>query len=143
MQLAYIADLARSSLNGGKVSGVILTVPLFYTQHERDTVKIARMRIRALVQDGSAVAINYTISRTFTDKPEHHIIYDAGASSIRASIVSFLSIDAKSKNAGTSIRVAGLKFERQVGGNELNRRLREILIRDFGKKHRTEVRNDK
>ena len=34
-------------------------------------------------------------------------------------------------------------FERQVGANELNRRLREILIRDFEKKHRTEDRSDK
>ena len=147
MQLAYIRDLAESSLNGEKVSDVVLTVPPFYTQHERDAVidavEIAGMRTLALVHDGSAVAINYAMTRTFTDKPEHHIIYDAGASSIRASIVSFLSIDAKSKNAGTSIRVAGLKFERQVGGNELNRRLREILIKYFGKKHRTEVRNDK
>ena len=76
------------------------------------------------------------MTRTFTDKPEHHITYDAGASSIHASIVSFSSVDVKSQ-------VAGLGFEWQVGGNELDRRLREILIRDFGKKHWTEVRNDK
>ena len=147
MQLAYIRDLAESSLNGEKVSDVVLTVPPFYTQHERDAVidavEIAGMRTLALVHDGSAVAINYAMTRTFTDKPEHHIIYDAGASSVRASIVSFSSVDAKSKNAGTSIQVAGLGFERQVGGNELDRRLREILIRDFEKKHRTEVRSDK
>ena len=108
-----------------------------------DAVEIAGMRTLALVHDGSAVAINYAMTRTFTDKPEHHIVYDAGASSIRASIVSFSSVDAKSKNAGTSIQVGGLGFERQVGGNELDRRLREILIRDFEKKHRTEVRSDK
>ena len=66
------------------------------------------MRTLALVHDGSAVSINYAMTRTFTDKPEHHIIYDAGAFSIRASIVSFSSVDAKSKNVGTSIQVLDL-----------------------------------
>ena len=82
------------------------------------------------------------MTRTFIDELEHHIIYDAGASSIRASTISFSSVDAKSKNTGILIQVAGLGFERRVGGNELDRRLREILIRDFEKKHRTEVRSD-
>lgn len=147
MQLAYVRDLAEATLNGEKVTDVVLTIPPFYTQHERDAVidavEIAGMRTLALVHDGSGVAINYAMTRTFSDKPEHHIIYDAGASSIRATIVSFSSVDAKSKNAGTQIQVAGVGFERHVGGNELDRWLREILVRDFEKKHRTEIRSDK
>ena len=85
--------MAESSLNGEKVSDSVLTVLPCYTQHERDAiinVEIAGMR---------------TLARTFTDKPEHYLIYDAGASSIRGSIVSFSSVGAKSKNVGTSIQV--------------------------------------
>lgn len=147
MQLAYVRDLAEATLNGEKVTDVVLTIPPFYTQHERDAVidavEIAGMRTLAPVHDGSGVAINYAMTRTFSDKPEHHIIYDAGASSIRTTIVSFSSVDAKSKNAGTQIQVAGVGFERHVGGNELDRRLREILVRDFEKKYRTEIWSDK
>ncbi|CAL1698248.1 unnamed protein product [Somion occarium] len=147
MQLGYVRDLAESAVNGEKVTDVILTVPPYFTQHERDAVidavEIAGMRTLALVHDGSSVAINYAMTRTFSDVPEHHIIYDAGASAIRATIASFSSVDSKSKNAGTSINIAGVGFERQVGGNELDRRLREILIKDFARKHKQDVRSDK
>lgn len=145
MQIAYVRDLAESSI-GEKVSDVILTVPPFYTQHERDAVidavEIVGMKTLALINDGSAIAVNYAMTRTFTDEPEHHIIYDAGASSIRATIASFSSVD-KKKNSGTQIQIAGVGFDRSTGGTELDRRLREILIREFEKKHKKDIRSDK
>lgn len=149
MQIAYVRDLAETSLGGEKVTDVVLTVPPFYTQHERDAVidavEIAGMKTLALINDGAAVAVNYAMTRTFppSDKPEHHIIYDAGASAIRATIASFSSIDSKSKNAGTQIQIAGVGFDRMTGGSELDRRLREIFIREFEKKHKKDIRSDK
>lgn len=145
MQIAYVRDLAETSI-GEKVSDIILTVPPFYTQHERDAVidavEIAGMKTLALINDGSAVAVNYAMTRTFVEKPEHHIIYDAGASSIRATIASFSTVD-KKKNSGTQIQIAGVGFDRSTGGTELDRRLRELLIRDFEKKHKKDIRSDK
>ena len=62
LKLVYIRDLAESSLNGEKVSDVVLTVLPFYAQHDRiiviDVVEIAGMRTLALVHDSSAIAIN-------------------------------------------------------------------------------------
>ncbi|KAH8079815.1 heat shock protein 70 family [Cristinia sonorae] len=148
MQFAYIRDLAETSLGGEKVTDVILTVPPYYTQHERDAVidavEIAGMRTLALIHDGSAVAVNYAMTRTF-EKPEYHIIYDAGASSIRASLVSFASVPAepKSKQLATQITVHGVGYDRQVGGTEMDRRLREMLIREFDKKHHKDIRADR
>lgn len=148
MQFSYIRELAEAAA-GEKVYDVIVTVPPFYTQFERDAVvdaiEVSGMRTLALVNDGTAVAVNYAMTRTFTT-PEYHVIYDAGASSIRATVVSFTSVspDSKSKDKdSTVISVAGVGFDRRVGGTELDRRLREILVKDFERKHKTDIRSDK
>ncbi|KAF9642532.1 hypothetical protein BDM02DRAFT_3273434 [Thelephora ganbajun] len=89
MQFSYVKQLVES-VAGEKVKDVIVTVPPFYTQAERDAVvdatEIAGLRTLALVNDGMAVAINYAMTRTFPE-PEIHIIYDAGASAIRTTLV--------------------------------------------------------
>ncbi|OCH90865.1 actin-like ATPase domain-containing protein [Obba rivulosa] len=150
MQFAYVRELAES-LAGERVHDVIVTVPPYYTQFERDAVvdavEIAGMRTLALVHDGTAVAVNYAMTRTFPD-PEYHVIYDAGASAIRATVVNFASVasDPKAKSLtkdSTQISVAGVGFDRMMGGTELDRRLRNIMLDDFRRKHKKDLLGDK
>lgn len=147
MQFSYVRDLAESTANE-KVTNVVITIPPYYTEHERnavvDAAEIAGLRTLALIHDGTAVAVNYAMTRTFNDEPEYHVIYDAGASSIRATVVGFSSIPGKTKkDTATSITVKGVGFDRSTGGVELDRRLRELLVNDFNKKHKKEIREDK
>ncbi|KAF9807206.1 hypothetical protein IEO21_08321 [Rhodonia placenta] len=150
MQFAYVKQLAED-LAGEKVYDVIVAVPPYYTQFERDAVvdaiEIAGLRTLALINDGTAVAVNYAMTRTFPT-PEYHIIYDAGASSIRATVVGFSSVatDPKSKSLtkdSVQISVAGVGFDRTIGGTELDRRLREIMINDFQRRYKRDIRSDK
>ncbi|KZS89329.1 actin-like ATPase domain-containing protein [Sistotremastrum niveocremeum HHB9708] len=141
MKFAYIKELAESV--GGpaeKVKDVVITVPPHFTQFERqaisDAVEIAGMKVLALVNDGTAVAVNYAMTRTFP-KQEYHIIYDAGATGISATLVSFKTVDsetAKGKDA-TQIVVHGVGYDREASGTEMDRRLRDILGADFNSKH--------
>ncbi|TDL26892.1 actin-like ATPase domain-containing protein [Rickenella mellea] len=149
MQLAYIKELAEST-GGEKVSDVIVTVPAYYTQFERDAVadaiEIAGMRMLALINDGTAVAINFAMTRTFPTQ-EYHVIYDAGASSIKATVVSFTTVPGDPKGKSTSkdsthVSVAGVGFDRKAGGTELDRRLRDMLVEDFQTKHSQDIRKD-
>jgi len=146
MEFAYIKHLAELTANE-KVTDVIVTVPPYYSQFERDaiadSIEISGLRTLALMNDGTAVAVNYAMTRTFPT-PEYHVIYDAGASGIRATIASFTTAtDPKSGVAGTHIAVAGVGYDRSIGGTELDRRLREILIENFNAKHRKDIRGDK
>ena len=134
MQLSYVRDLAESATKE-KVTEVILTVPPYYTQHERDAVvdavEIAGMRTLALIHDGTAVAVNYAMTRTFSDQPEYHVIYDAGASSIRATVAAFSTGPSeggskKKEPQSTSIVVKGVGWDRTTSGTELDRRLLAI-----------------
>ncbi|KAL4077708.1 heat shock protein 70 family [Scleroderma citrinum] len=146
MQLSYIKRLAED-VAGEPVQDVIITVPPYYTQFERDAVadavEISGLRTLALINDGTAVAVNYAMTRTFSSTPEYHIVYDAGASSTRATLVSFASAeDPKTKTSYTQISVLGVGFDRSTGGTELDRRLREILIDAFIHKHKRDIRKD-
>ncbi|KAF9221713.1 actin-like ATPase domain-containing protein [Gyrodon lividus] len=146
MQLSYVKQLAES-LAGESVREVVLTVPPYYSQFEReavvDAVEIAGMRSLALINDGTAVAINYAMTRTFSSTPEYHVIYDAGASSTRATVVSFVAAeDPTTKVSYTQISVLGVGFDRSTSGTDLDRRLREILVERFITQHRQDIRRD-
>ncbi|KAI9432685.1 actin-like ATPase domain-containing protein [Lactarius indigo] len=148
MQFAYVRSLAEDAA-GERVQDVVVTVPPFYAQFERDAiadaVELAGLRLLALVNDGAAVAVNYAMTRQFTaDAPERHIVYDAGAASTRATVVTFSAqSQAKGKkDTGTLITVNGVGYDRLAGGTELDRRLREILVEKFEQKHGVAIRED-
>ena len=145
LKLAYIRDLVEYSLNGEKVSDILLTVLSFYTQHERDaiinTIEIAGMKTLALAHDGSAHQLDHDSNLHWQARALHHLRCRSILHPRFHRIV--LVRRCQEQERWHLYASAGLGFEWKVGGNELDRRLREILIRDFGKKHRTEVRNDK
>ena len=149
MQFAYIRDLAESTA-GEKVYDVIVTVPPYYTQNERDAVvdaiEMSGLRTLGLINDGTAVAVNYAMTRTFAE-PEFHLIYDAGASSIRATVVEFGPVQAEGKSkAGkdaTQITVRAVGFDRYNGGTELDARLRNMMVTDFEKRYKRNISQDK
>ncbi|PIL26008.1 transporter [Ganoderma sinense ZZ0214-1] len=149
MQLSYIRDLAESTA-GEKVYDVIVTVPPYYTQFERDAVvdaiEMSGLRTLSLINDGTAIAVNYAMTRLFP-APEFHIIYDAGASSIRATVVEFAPVPAEGKSkAGkdaTQITVRAVGFDRYNGGTELDARLRNMMVADFEKRHKRSISQDK
>ena len=95
-----------------------------------DAIEISGLRTPA-INDGTAIAVNYAITRTFRTS-EYPAIYDAGSSGIRATVASFTTAKGpKTGAAGTRIVVAGAGT---TGGVELDRRMREILVDAFNAK---------
>jgi len=95
-----------------------------------------------MINDGTAVAANYTMTRA-SPTPEYHVIYDAGSSGIRATVASFTTAkDPKTGAAETHIAMAGVGYDRTTGGVELDRRMREILIDAFSAKTGKDKRED-
>ncbi|KAH9851306.1 actin-like ATPase domain-containing protein [Lenzites betulinus] len=150
MQFAYVRDLAESA-GGEKVHDVIVTVPPYYTQFERDAVvdaiEVAGLRTLALINDGAAVAVNYAMTRSFPE-PENHVIFDAGASAVRATVVQFSSVASEGKSKSSAkdaiqISVLGVGYDRFAGGTELDRRLRDLMLNDFQKRYKRDISTDK
>lgn len=132
----------RFSTNSFSVPIHIQQVPIFFTQPERqailDAIELAGLHPLALLDDGSAVAINYAMTRTFpAGTKENHLFYDAGAGSIRATIVSFATAEVKEhasskllKNV-TTAEVRGIGWDRSAGGLVLDSAIRDILEQQF------------
>ena len=153
MQFAYVKELAESVTGEapGTVRDVVIAVPPYLTQFERDAVvdavEIAGLKLVALVHDGTAIALNYAMTRTFPT-PEWHVIYDAGAGGIRATVVGLSTTTSESKSGkssgdATQLTVAGVGFDRGAGGLEIDRRIRDLLADEFEKQHGRSIRGDR
>lgn len=146
---------------------VNLQVPVYFTQAERqailDAIDLAGLKPLALLDDGSAgtrilltkngpklkscliVAVNYAMTRNF-DQPENHVFYDAGAGSIRATVVAFQTKEVKEANSKTSrnvttAEVIGVGFDRSAGGLIMDARIRDLLESQFNEKSGSQLEN--
>ncbi|KAK4048426.1 lumenal Hsp70 protein [Microbotryomycetes sp. JL201] len=140
MQLQHAKEVAEEQA-GETVRDVVMTVPAWFSHSERmavlDAIELAGLNNVALVNDGTAAAVNFAMSRQFPPEPTHHLFYDLGASSLRATVVSFksamlpdlYSLAAKPdlKNV-TSMTVHGVGYDVQVGGFVLDKVVRDLMI---------------
>jgi hypoxia up-regulated 1 len=157
MQFAYVKSLAEEVAKE-RVFDVILTVPPYFSNAERqallDAVEIGGLRPLALLNDGTAIAVNYAMTRSFPAK-EYHVILDAGAGSIRAPIASFYTPDAPpatttkvqrsvktTTKESAEIDILAFGWNHAASGNELTRRIKERLVEAFEKSHGLSLSND-
>ena len=88
-----------------------------------------------MIGEGTGVALNYAMTRTFPEK-EYHIIYDSGAVQTTATVVAFFQTSeyptpkAKVPINTTHIEILGSGHE-LVGGVMLDLALQELLVSDF------------
>ncbi|KAK9475635.1 Hsp70 protein-domain-containing protein [Lipomyces japonicus] len=145
MSLTHIKELADQMLPKGSISKVhlvSLTVPAFFDNIQRraiiDATEIAGLKVVSLVSDGVAVGINYASSRSFPEK-QYHIIFDVGAGSTTATLLSFLEYDApdvgKFTKSALNITVEGFGYDATLGGDILTQRIFEILKARFIAQH--------
>ncbi|BGP03268.1 Heat shock protein 70-like protein LHS1 [Rhodotorula toruloides] len=142
-QFVYAKEMAEEQAKE-PVSEAVVTVPGWFAEAERkaviDAAEIAGLRVVGLVNDGSAVAVNYAMSRTFPPEPSYHLIYDLGSGSLRVTLVSLrsamlpdplsLAETPQLKNV-TSIEVHGFGYDLEVGGYVFDCAVRDLLVEAF------------
>ncbi|KAJ1905269.1 lumenal Hsp70 protein [Coemansia sp. IMI 209127] len=138
MQLRYAQQLVKES-EGVLVKDAVFTVPSFFDRSQRqamlEAADLAGFRTLALVNDGSAVALNYAMNREFT-KPERHLFYDMGAGKTIATVARFsVRQESKSKKAKktTIINVQSFSSDAMLGGQEIDFVVRDMLVTQFAK----------
>jgi len=141
----YAQDFARQP-----VKETIITVPPFFNQAERRSVlnaaELAGLKVLQLMNTNTAAALNYGIFRRkdFNETPQNILLYDMGASSTVATIVSYQIVKTKDKGiteTNPQVSVLGVGYDRTLGGLEMQLRLRDFLARAFNdmKKTKTDV----
>ncbi|KAK6592045.1 heat shock protein 70-like protein [Botrytis cinerea] len=143
MELQSIQKNAEA-LAGSRVNDLVITVPVFYTTEEKRAVLLAAdlagLRVLELISDGLAVGLNYATSRTFPSineggKAEHHMIFDMGAGSTKASILKFQGRTVKDvgkfNKTIQEVKVVSSGWDRTLGGDALNAIIVDDMIAQF------------
>ncbi|KAF9187414.1 Hypoxia up-regulated protein 1 [Haplosporangium sp. Z 767] len=137
MQFAVAKQQAEETA-GETVKDVVITVPPYFTQFERqavlDAAELAGLRVLSLIHDESAVALNYAMARTFPEE-QCHLFFDMGAGSTVASLACFQDLSVKDvgkfNKTVQQVEIKSVGYDRTLGGHEFDVRLQKFLADKF------------
>ncbi|KAG0005128.1 hypothetical protein BGZ79_006702 [Entomortierella chlamydospora] len=137
MQLALAKKQAEETA-GEAVKDVVITIPPYFSQFERrallDAAELAGLRVLSLINDESAVALNYALAWTFPEE-QCHIFYDMGAGSTAASLACIQDISVKDvgkfNKTVRQVEIKAVGYDRTLGGHDIDVRLQKFLAEKF------------
>jgi hypoxia up-regulated 1 len=140
MQLAH-AKAQAEHYGKETVTGAVITAPPYWNQFERqallDAARLANLRVFTLINDETAVALNFAMTRTFTE-PQRHIFYDMGAGGTVATLVSFSNTTARVGFMNQTIplmEVTAVGYDPTLGGNLIDSKLQLHFATEFQNKY--------
>ncbi|KAF9287722.1 hypothetical protein BGZ88_008480 [Linnemannia elongata] len=137
MQFALAKQQAEDTA-GESVKDVVITIPPYFNQFERqavlDAADLAGLHVLSLINDESAVALNYAMTRTFPQE-QCHIFFDMGAGSTAASLACFQDLSVKDVGkffkTVQQVEIKAVGYDRTLGGHEFDVRLQKFLAAKF------------
>ncbi|PBK95278.1 heat shock protein 70 [Armillaria gallica] len=136
MYLAKLRDIAANELKTG-VTDIVIAVPGWYTDIQRravlDAAAIAGLNVLRLINDTTAAALGYGITKSDLPEPEsprHVVFVDVGHSSLSVSVVAF------SKG---QLTVKSTAYDRNLGGRDIDYALVKHFSEEFKGKYKIDV----
>jgi len=140
MVLTHAKDITVGFGANSAVRDCVLTVPSFFTQHERrallDAAVLADLNVLALIDENTAAALHFGMDR-IDETPVTVMFYNMGASATQVSIVRYGSyerkeskFDKKGKLVG-SFEVIGKGWDSTLGGLAFDDRLVDFMATEY------------
>ena len=136
MYLGKIRDITAMELKT-VVTDIVIAVPGWYTDIQRramlDAASIAGLNTLRLINDSTAVALGYGITKTDLPEPENprYVVFvDVGHSSLTVSVVAF------SKG---QLTVKSTAYDRHLGGRDIDYALVQHFSKEFKAKYKIDV----
>ncbi|KAF9139067.1 adenyl-nucleotide exchange factor sse1, partial [Linnemannia schmuckeri] len=137
----YLTKVKEIATNETKmpVSDCVIAIPAWFTDVQRravlDASEIAGLNVLRLINDSTAVALGYGITKTDLpeDKPRNVCFVDVGHSSYTVSIVSFIK---------GQLTVKSRAFDRHFGGRDFDRMLVDHFAAQFKTKYGIDVKSN-
>ncbi|OAX34233.1 heat shock protein 70 [Rhizopogon vinicolor AM-OR11-026] len=136
MYLGKLRDITANELKTA-VTDLVIAVPGWYTDIQRramiDAAQIAGLNALRLINDATAVALSWGITKTDLPDPENprHIMFvDVGHSSMSVSVVAF------SKG---QLAVKAAAYDRHLGGRDIDYALLQHFAAQFNSKYHIDV----
>ncbi|KAJ7232076.1 heat shock protein 70 family [Mycena rebaudengoi] len=136
MYLGKLRDIAANELKTG-VSDVVIAVPGWYCDIQRrallDAASIAGLTTLRLINDTTAVALGYGITKSDLPEPEsprHVVFVDVGHSSLSVAVIAY--------SKGQLI-VKSAAYDRNIGGRDIDYALVKHFSEEFKTKYKIDV----
>lgn len=138
MTLEHAKDITAAFGQAG-VRDCVLTVPSFYTQHERmallDAAALAGLNVLSLIDENTAAALHFGMDRIDEEKV-NILFYNMGASALQVSIIQYSSYEYKDgaygkKKLSGAFEVKGKGWDSTLGGSSFDTLLVDYMADDF------------
>ncbi|KAG0000165.1 adenyl-nucleotide exchange factor sse1, partial [Modicella reniformis] len=137
----YLTKIKEISTNETKapVSDCVIAIPAWFTDVQRravlDATEIAGLNVLRLINDSTATALGYGITKTDLpeDTPRNICFVDIGHSTYTVSIVSYIK---------GQLTVKGRAFDRHFGGRNFDRMLVDHFAAEFKTKYGIDVKSN-
>jgi len=133
MVLSHAKDFTVADGVTTQIKDCVLTVPSFYTQHERrailDAASLADLNVLALIDETTAAGLHFGIDR-IDEEPMNVLFYNMGGNSIQVSIIQYHSHEKSKKKVG-AFRVLGKGWDSSIGGDSFDARLVDFMADEF------------
>uniref|UniRef100_A0A8C6XWA2 Hypoxia up-regulated protein 1 n=1 Tax=Naja naja TaxID=35670 RepID=A0A8C6XWA2_NAJNA len=123
------------------VKDAVITIPTYFNQAERRAVlhaaKMADLKVLQLINDNTAVALNYGVFRRkdINATAQNIMFYDMGAGSTVCTIATYQTLKSKDSGVQPQLQIRGVGFDRTLGGLQMELRLRDHLAKLFNEQH--------
>ncbi|OJJ49878.1 hypothetical protein ASPZODRAFT_128435 [Penicilliopsis zonata CBS 506.65] len=140
MYLGKIRDIAAKELKL-PVSDVVISVPAWFTDIQRramlDAGEIAGLKVLRLINDTTATALGYGITKLDLpgpeEKPRRVVFVDIGHSNYTASVVEFRKGE---------LNVKATAYDRHFGGRNFDKALTDHFADEFKEKFKIDIRSN-
>ena len=136
MYFGKLRDITANELKTG-VTDVVIAVPGWFTDIQRraviDAASIANLNVLRLINDTTATALGYGITKSDLPEPENprHVLFvDVGHADMSVAVVAF------SKG---QLAVKSTAYDRNLGGRDIDYALLEHFSKEFKTKYKIDV----
>lgn len=140
MVLQHAKDITAAYGTGSAViKDCVLTVPSFYTQHERlaliNAAELVDLNVLALIDETTAAALHFGMDRK-DEKPINAIFYNMGGGALQVSVITFYSYEHKETKYGKgkmvgAFEVKGKGWDSTLGGMAFDNVLVNLMADEF------------
>ncbi len=133
MVLAKLKSDAEAKL-GEKVEEVVITVPAYFDDSQRQATKnageIAGLKVRRIINEPTAAALAYGLNK---QKNQKIVVYDFGGGTFDISVLEV---------GDDTVEVKGTGGDTHLGGDDFDKRIQEYLVQEYKKQEGIDISKD-
>ncbi len=127
---------------GDKVEDVVITVPAYFNDNQRQATKdageIAGLKVLRIINEPTAACLAYGLDKA--GKEQKIMVFDLGGGTLDVTI---LEMGWDEANKAATFEVLSTSGDNQLGGTDMDNALINYIIEEFKKESGVDLRNDK